>query len=364
MTEMRKKIRQGSFGSNELAKQCKSPKVYRATPADLFRLETGFCYLTLTFRMFSILQQLHLISGARLLPSFMSFIPFTAASPLQLPPPPSSLDVESILTWGTALVSSAAPFFMILAHGRIKLFVSRKLYRPIYKSLPRPIGDSIFSGLSSHAPLMEYDTPDITIEEERSRRGEDTPTLRALEGLPALDRDGREEMRTRQSTLDAGDDSSEDGNDEMQQATLISFDVEATEAVENSFGTWSAELRSANEPVPLENINYRTTGLTMLPVILAAEGMREIIAGLLVLPLEAVMVRVIARAYRQDAGLSVTDLYSIGATKGFLGRKSLIGVLALQVALTGAIWAGFTVTTQWLTRRRVGDAEGKEESPP
>lgn len=313
--------------------------------------------------MFAILQQLHLIPAARLLPSFMSFIPFTAASPLQLPPPPSS-NVESILAWGTALFSSAAPFLMILAHGKIKFFVARMLYRPIYKSLPRPIGDSIFSGLSGHAPLMEFDTPDITIEEERSRRGEDTPTLRALEGLPALDRDGREETRTHQSALDAGDDSSEDGNDEMQQATLISFDVEATEAVENSLGTWSAELRSANEPVPLENINYSTTGLTMLPVILAAEGLREIFAGLLVLPLEAVMVRVIARAYRQDAGLGVIDLYSIGAIKGFVGRRSLVGVFALQVVLTGAIWAGFTVTTQWLTRRRSGDAEGKEESPP
>jgi hypothetical protein len=313
--------------------------------------------------MFAILQQLHFISGSRMLPSFTSFIPFTAASPLQLPPPPS-FNAESMLSWGSAMFRSAAPFLMILAHGKIKFFIARILYRPIYKTLPRPIGDSIFSGLSGHAPLMEYDTPDVTAEEERSRRGEDTPTLRALEGLPALDREGREETRMRQSTPDPGDESSEDGNDEMHQATLISFDVEATEAVENSMGTWSAELRSANEPVPLESINYRTTGLTMLPVILAAEGLREILAGLLVLPLEAVMVGAIARAYRQDAGLGVADLYSIGALKGFLGRRSLVGVFTLQVILTGAIWAGFTVTSQWLVSRGRTKAGDKEDAPP
>lgn len=319
--------------------------------------------MTLTFRMFAILQQLHFISGSRMLPSFTSFIPFTTASPLQLPPPPAA-DIESILTWGGSLIRSAAPFLMILAHGKVKFFIARMLYRPIYKSLPRPIGDSIFSGLTGHAPLMEFDTPDITVEEARSRPGEDTPTLRALEGLPALDRDGRDETRMRHPNLDPEDESSEDGNDEMHQATLISFDVEATEAVENSLGTWSAELRSANEPVPVESINYRTTGLTMLPVILAAEGLREVFAGLLVLPLEAVMVRVIARAYRQHTGLGVADLYNIGAVKGVLGCRSLVGAFTLQVVLTGVIWAGFTVTTQWLTSRGRSNVEHKDETPP
>lgn len=313
--------------------------------------------------MFALLQQLHFIPASRLLPSFTSFIPFSAASPLQLPPPPSS-NVESILSWGVAMLYSAAPLLMILAHGKVKFFVARMLYRPIYKSLPRPVGDSIFSGLSGHAPLMEYDTPDYAVEEERSRRGEDTPTLRALEGLPALEREGREETHMHHSILDHhGDESSEDGNDEMHQATLISFDVEATEQVENSMGSWSAELRSANEPVPMENVNYRTTGLTMLPVILAAEGLREIFAGLLVLPLEALTVRVIARAYRQDAGLGVADLCSIGSIR-VLGQKSLIGAFALQVIMTGVIWAGFTVTTQWLTSRGKDDEENKEDSPP
>jgi hypothetical protein len=318
--------------------------------------------MTLTFRMFAILQQLHLMSGSRLLPSFISFIPFTAASPLQLPPAPSA-NVESVLTWGAALIRSAAPFLMILAHGKVKFFISRMLYRPIYKSLPRPIGDSIFSGLSGHAPLMEYDTPDADLE-ERSRPGEDTPTLRALEGLPALDRDGRDDAQIRHPSPDPDEESSEDGNDEMHQATLISFDVEATEAVENSLGTWSAELRSANEPVPVESINYRTTGLTMLPVILAAEGLREVFAGLLVLPLEAAMVRVIARAYRQDAGLKVTDLYSVVAVKGVLGGRNLVGSFALQVVLMGVIWAGFTVTTQLLTSRGRINGDNKDEPPP
>lgn len=309
--------------------------------------------------MFAILQQLHLISGSRMLPSLKSFIPFTAASPLQLPPPPS-FNAGSMISWGSALGLAATPFLAILAHGKLKFFIARLLYRPIYKSLPRPVGDSIFSGLAGPAPLMEFDTPD-TVVEERPRRGEDTPTLRALEGLPALDRDGREEVHRRTSIFDPRDDSSDDGNDEMQQATLISFDVEATETVENSRGTWSAELRNANELAPLERTKYHTTGLTMLPVILAAEGLREIIAGILVIPLEAVMVRVVARAYRQDAGLGLADMYRIGTVKWSLAR-GLFGAFALQVVLTGAIWAGFTLTARGLVNEKT-DGEDKEEPP-
>jgi len=180
---------------------------------------------------------------------------------------------------------------------------------------------------------MEYDTPDRPEERQGSRS--DEPTLRALEGMPTL-------------VSVHGDETDDD--EEMAHATLISFDVEATEPVENAAGTWSAELRSANEPKAPEEVKYRVTGLTMLPPIMATEGLREIVAGVIVMPLEAVMVRIIGRAYRASAGLPMDDMYSIGFT--IRGFQNIASALTMQLVVTGIAWAGFTIGTQWWGRKK------------
>jgi hypothetical protein len=202
----------------------------------------------------------------------------------------------------------------------------------------------MFLGLPVAPPTMEYDSPDLDTE-GRAYRGEDEPTLRALEGLPALDRN---EFQSRQN--DGEQDTTDEDDDEMSHAPLISFDVEATEAVESSRGTWSAELRSANEPKPSADIKYRVSGLTMMPTILATEGLREVIAGIMVMPLEAVMVRIIGRAYRGSADLGMEDMYLV--TPAIRGFGNLFPALAIQLFVTGCIWAGFTIGTHlWVTRR-------------
>jgi len=305
--------------------------------------------------MFAILQQLNLIPSSKLLPSFRSFIPFSHASPLQFPPKPS-FNPLSLASWGLSLLRIAAPMLIILAHGKVKYMVARIMYRPIYKTLPRPSGDSMFSGLNISAPAMEYDTPDRNTDDRSRYRSEDEPTLRALEGLPALDR-----TETRPPQNERDQDSSDEEDDEMTHAALISFDVEATDVVESSLGTWSAELRSANEPRPSLDVKYRVTGLTMLPPIMATEGLREVVAGIIVMPLEALMVRVIGRAYRASAGLGTEDMYQWG----FPSVGNLVSVLTVQLALTGVIWAGFTIGTQWWAvrrRERLSETAGREAS--
>jgi len=247
--------------------------------------------------------------------------------------------------------------FIILVHGKVKYMVARIMYRPIYKTLPRPSGDSMFSGLNISAPALEYDTPDRNADERSRYRSEDEPTLRALEGLPALDRTG---ARLPQNERDQ-DSSDEEEEEEMTHAALISFDVEATDVVESSLGTWSAELRSANEPKPSLDVKYRVTGLTMLPPIVATEGLREIVAGVIVMPLEALMVRVIGRAYRGSAGVGMEDMYRWG----FPSLGNLASALTVQLAITGVIWAVFTVGTQWWAvkrRERLSESSGKEAS--
>lgn len=79
------------------------------------------------------------------------------------------------------------------------------------------------------------DTPDRSAQEGSTWRGEEEPTLQALEGLPALDRG---ETRGQQNGRDGDSSNDEDGDGEITYATLISSDVKATEAVESTLGTW------------------------------------------------------------------------------------------------------------------------------
>jgi len=275
--------------------------------------------------MFAILQQLDLIPSSQILPSLRSFVPFSPTSPLQLPPPPPSLNVASVLSWSLALTRSMTPVLAILLHGKIKFAVSRLLYRPIYKALPRkffclnmrelilqppfinivcsslsvelltihpgPTGESMFVGLPIHPPLMEYDTPDTDPPAGTRSRSEDEPTLRALEGRPALDLSEPEIIQDDTTAMEG-----EEEEIEVNHARMISFDVEATTPVEGGTGSWSAELRSANEPKQT-GPRFRVTGLTILPTILATEGLKELVGSILVLPLEQTMVRVSSLPY-------------------------------------------------------------------
>ncbi|TVY39032.1 hypothetical protein LOCC1_G006079 [Lachnellula occidentalis] len=309
-------------------------------------LDFGFCYITLHFRMFAVLQQLNVVSSSHLLPTLGSIIPFLEGPPLLFPVP--TLRGNTIFSASLEIIKSATPLFLVLLHGRAKFIASQILYRPIYKSLPRPTGDSMFGGLQISPPTMEYDTPDQPLPNHHpsSSRTEDEPTLRALEGLPDVE---RTETRTRPAERDS-DSGADDG--ELTHPTLISFDVEANDgepqdpAIEAALGHWSAELRSANEP-PTDERKYHVTGLTMLPTIMATEGLREIAAGIIVMPIEAFMVRSIGRLYRTRLGLGMDDMYSWWSPVRLPSLQNICWALVLQLGITGVFWTGFTVVSQW-----------------
>ncbi|CZS99682.1 hypothetical protein WAI453_002382 [Rhynchosporium graminicola] len=322
--------------------------------------DASFCYLTLHLRLFAILQQLNLIPASPWLPSLKYIVPFSSSSPLAMPALPS-LTKSSILSFTSAIAATLAPMLVILAHGKIKSTIARVLYSQVYRSLPRPSGESIFSGLAIPAPTMEYDSPDLTQSTRTQSQNEgqnpnsntDQPTRRALEGLtPTPGPEGDRQTQVRDEESD---------EDEIAHATLISFDVEATEPVESGTGTatntWSAELRSANEPKPSSSTPlYRVTGLTMLPTFMAAEGLREIAAAIFVMPLEAAMVQVIGRTWRVNKGLDVGDMYPIGPA--IHGWGNLVSVTIMQVLATGVAWGVFTVASQlWVKRKRAMMAE-------
>ncbi|KAA8575881.1 hypothetical protein MFRU_059g00040 [Monilinia fructicola] len=303
-------------------------------------LGTGFRYITLHLRMFAMLHQFELVNSNKILPPLLSLIPFSKASPLQAPPRPSG-NFISIISWSLALMRCTTPILAIVFHGKIKYIVSRLLYRPIYRFLPRPKGESMFAGLGVKTNIWDFDTPDNQEENDPIHGGEED-TLRALEGLPALERTGpRSRRHTNASTsVDEDDDA---------RPTLISFDVDSTSTpVEPSFGlgTWSAELRSANDPNESRDIKYRKTGLTMFPTILAAEAFRELAASILITPLEAIMLRFIGRAYGSRIGLDLVDFYEIGFQMPSL--KHLISSWAFQFIATGIVWGSYTLAIEYL----------------
>ncbi|PQE17835.1 hypothetical protein CJF32_00010982 [Rutstroemia sp. NJR-2017a WRK4] len=301
---------------------------------------------SLTNIAFSGLPAVDVFASSRIVPPLGFFIPFSKTSPFRPTPFPSA-NFGSILSWVVSIGRSALPMLMVAFHGKFKAILSFLLYRPIYKSLPRPKGESMFSGMNITAPFMEYDTPDA-VEETTSVRSEDEQTLRALEGLPALE---RTEARPRRETVDSFG-SNEDDDADLAQPTLISFDVDDTAAtvVEPSYGSWSAELRSANEPPSSSGTKYRITGLTMLPIILAAEGLKDLCAAVVAMPIEQAMLRLIVRAYGGTSTGGLNDIYNVGFAMP--SGTTLFAAYAFQLVASGAIWAGFTLATEWLVMKR------------
>ncbi|RDW74162.1 hypothetical protein BP5796_07604 [Coleophoma crateriformis] len=308
------------------------------------------CYLTVHLRMFAVLQQLNMISSDRLLPSFKSFIPFSAESPLEMAPL-STLTPMTLVPWATPLLRSVAPMAIIYAHAKVKFWVARFVNAFLYAALPHP--KKVGSDQRQSSRSFWSSEPESTSQRNRRPRAADEQTLRALEGRPQSSR-----LTSQPQQADFDPDTSDDEEPELAHATLISFDVEATDVMENmmeSTGSWSAELRSANEPEPSSRVAYRITTLTMLPAFLGAEGLSEIVAGIILLPLEAMMVRFIGRAYRGSAGLGVSDLYEvIDKNPGF---DKLFSAFAIQLVLAGSIWTGTTLAARWLKPQPITDKD-------
>lgn len=301
----------------------------------------------LNYQMLAILQQLNMWQSNRLLPSFRSLIPFSPYSPLQIPPFPASFTPAAIWSWTTSLIVNVAPLGLVLAYSMASSTISSIIYAPIYKLLPRPVNqtetflremaeelDNIETALNTHlSPSSWQPDTSSTADWEPTTSGtsaapsQHVATLQALEGRPPN-----------------RDDSSDEEDHEMSQQTLITFDVEPTEITEAAMGTWSAELRSANEPPPRET-TYQITALTMLPPLLAAEGLSSVLAGLALIPLEAIMVRIVARAYRRSAGLGTGDLFA-GVIIPWRVIPNIFVVLSMELAITAALWAGFTIGSQ------------------
>ncbi|KAI0999877.1 hypothetical protein K3495_g8321 [Podosphaera aphanis] len=285
-------------------------------------------YFIIQLQLSAILRQLNIIPPSRNFPFFMSMIPFTANSLIQFKLNPVTETWMLPLAWAGTLASNAGLLLLVLGLDKLKYAISVLVYRQIYLRIPRPLGPSIYSDLPSDLTSFENDS--LSEMPQGRQTSASNPTLETSSS-------------TEVQVQNVGRDISEE-DEEMNQAQLISFDVEPTEAPDTR-GPWSAELRSSNEPKPFGTTGYRMTGLTLLPTMLATQVLRDLVADILLVPLEALVLRVVGRAYRTSAGLRIDDLHSPSMRPHVFGN--LIIAWTLQFAIGGTIWCGVTACTDW-----------------
>lgn len=273
--------------------------------------------------MFGILQQLDLISAARILPPLRSLIPFTALSPIQWPGLIGIGPFCKVLA-----LDSIVPIGLILGYVKARNEIAAWLFAPAYNRVPRPVNISFSNNPSS--PLggeEEVETP------------EDPPA-----------------QLQRQDTMD-----STMGVMDEEMEARIGFEFEETTEIAPALAgqagasaSWSAELRSA-EPSP---ITYHITALTALPALLAADGSSLALAEFAAVPLEATMVRVLASAYLRSVGKD-----NIGMWHNFefswTGIINVVTIQVIEVTLIAGVWAGFNIWSEWMGGSTEDDVETK-----
>ncbi|EGR53110.1 uncharacterized protein TRIREDRAFT_74477 [Trichoderma reesei QM6a] len=236
------------------------------------------------------------------LPSPSWFIPFSEESPIVAPPPLESLGLSSILQWVGGLLISNAPFIVFVVTQRM---------------VPSPVAP-VDSQLPSDASGVEVARrPSIF-----SARGDDF-------------------------------DSDEEDNDVIR-ATLISFDVEATESTDAPQGLWSAELRPSVANTDSRGSTafqptYLDTLLTQIPALLASHMLANSMTRLLMTPYDATALRLVARAFCVRKGLPLDDILETNLLSGFTWTTAMnyLGTEFFHLLLTTEVWAVFTGLSQW-----------------
>lgn len=196
---------------------------------------------------------------------------------------------------------------------------------------------------------------------------QDVATLQALEGQGSSTDPGIPlGAIRRQSTFSSRGGDQDYGTDEedgdLINPTLISFDVDTSDSPEPPAGVWSAELRPShggeNRP-PRSEPKYVVNALTRLPSTLAAANLGAFATIALCAPIEALMLRTLARAFGQQNGLSCDEMYNIRLHNSisWRGIANFLGIQIVGVLIGGEVWSVMTVISQWL---HVTEEEWKE----
>lgn len=323
-----------------------------------------WAYARTHIELYVALQRLGLVSSSNLLPSLSFFVPFSADSPIPAPPPLDGLSVQSVLQWIGGVCISATPFLLWVMTQRLIRDLRPQLWSIILPRLPNtspPLGTPTNWGPTDRP--RDRDRAENT--HSRSATNDVSP-LRAVDGQVPNDTGPVEAVR-RPSTFSMRDDFSDEDENEGANATLISFDVEATEASSDGpQGLWSAELRpSVNDARGLSSPSYVDTLLTQLPPLLANYIFSEAAIRILTAPYESMSLRLLARTFRLRLGLPSHDIFNVNLFSG-LNSTLVINFLSSQfihLVLCSELWAGFATVSELLhtTPEEWREAEDQKE---
>lgn len=321
-------------------------------------------YLHLHLQMFAFLQRTELVSPSTWLPGLKFFIPFSASSPIPPPPPLTDFSVGSLLEWAGAAAINATPFVTLWLFGRVVNRVTLSLRSRIEGWVPTPTnGDRWMQRKPQDASPPELSVPAAVpnsgSEEQQPRNGydiaRDEATMQALEGHaqpePVAPIGATVRRQSTFSTRGNDEYVSEDEETEVVSATLISFDVEAAESSDTPPGVWSAELRpnvvGDRGPARTEPV-YRETALTQLPAIIATDILTNVAMLLVTAPLEATVLRSLARSFRLARGLPLGHIYtpSLLDNLSWTAVTNILGLEVIHLCMGGDLWAMMTMLAQ------------------
>lgn len=320
------------------------------------------------------MQHLGIIPYRQLLPSPAFFIPFSSASPIPTPAPPVDLSGPALLDWVGNAIACATPFILwVMARRlyrdwrpRIFGYILMKLPSTMFSAkrlprLPLPVPPPI-PGTPVVTPADARDAEEVGVEvevlDQSSNNGAqeeifESPTPLSGSDEPETTSPGAPEVIQGVLSARAEDVPSDEEDNEGLSATLISFDVEATDSAEAPAGLWSAELRPSAGPDfrPLGPVHF-SSGLTQLPVALACDILTDSFVRLALAPYEAAALRNLAAVFLLRQGLSVAAISRVRPFEG-LTMTALVNFLSIELlhlSLSGEIWAVCTRLAQYFHR--------------
>lgn len=342
----------------------------------MIRLHEVWAYLRVHIELFATLQRVGVLETDQWFPSPSFFMPFSDTSPVPSPGPLREHSVSAVAEWLLLSALYSTPFLLWVFARRMSRDWKGKLSPKIFRLLPTTIVEAKVTQILPPAPstpLPQSTTPrrssiperphgveransapSTETESRSSEANNDASSTRAVRRQALGEENSTGSTRQQSAYSNGGEDESsgEEDNDGLN-ATLISFDVEATDSAEAPAGLWSAELRPSSSLEPRHHKPvYLDTRLTSLPSRFAASLLANSFIRVAVAPYEAIALRRVASIMLLRNGLPIDDLLTVNPFEG-LNLTSIANFLAvelLHLSLSGEIWAIATRLSQYLHR--------------
>ncbi|KAG5940629.1 hypothetical protein E4U53_007553 [Claviceps sorghi] len=351
-------------------------------------IDRVWSYVRVHLEIYVVLQRMGITPNNLWFPKPSFFIPFTEASPIPCPPPLRDFTITSLLSWVGGAVVSSAPLLVWIMTQRILgdfrwdmwQLISQRLPSTRFRAKatsttpppppPPPRPPSPSPPPSNHPSLP---SPTAAPEHSNTRCETSQGELESASNLPPGGNDettlstpsGPETIRRASVLSTRGDEfPSDDEENEGVSATLISFDVEASESQDAPPGIWSAELRPSAGPDTRSGTSqqpvYMDTLLTRLPSLAAANLLADAAIRILAVPCEATALRLVAQMFRLRQGLPCGDIFDVGFLGGVTSTwlVNFLGSEVLNAALCSEVWAALTFIFHW---HHMSEDEWKEQ---